>query len=486
MSSDCCGGSDEKSHVRHRKTHRSLLKTHKSSEKPECNQGGRLCFCKKNPADLELLREVGGTYRSRLFALVGMLRSVFRRRLSTRVASRPRVEALRSRLAEEASTSLQDFASSQQQQQQQQQRSHIEWRRVLEQQQQQQQQLARATSQRASLADHAPSRALFDRYERHHTYLRMSLTERCSLRCVYCMPEDGVSLTPQAHLLSAEEAMRLARVFVGAGVTKIRLTGGEPTVRRDLPEVVAALNDLRPLGLREIAMTSNGIALPRMLPSLVANGLDRLNLSLDTLDRTKFAKLTRRDGLARVHRAIDLALELGIAPLKLNCVLMAGTNDDELLDFARLSVDRPIDVRFIEYMPFDGNRWSENSMVPFEHMLQRVEEAYPGLERLPTPPNDVAVSWRLPEAVGSVSFIASMTQPFCAGCNRLRLTADGNIKVCLFGNAEISLRDAMREGATDEELLYLVGGALAGKHAAHAGMHAIAATENRPMTTIGG
>ena len=330
------------------------------------------------------------------------------------------------------------------------------------------------------------SPALVDRFARHHTYLRISLTERCSLRCVYCMPEDGVDLTPKSHLLSTDEMLRLSRLFVDAGVTKIRLTGGEPTVRKDLPEIVGALSELRPRGLQQIAMTSNGIALPRMLPTLVHHGLDKLNLSLDTLDRQKFLKLTRRDGLQRVLDAIDLALDLGISPLKVNCVLMAGTNDDELLEFAELSRSRPIDVRFIEYMPFDGNRWQEDSMVTFDSMLSRLQQEHPGMSKLPTPPNDVAVSWRLPEAQGSVSFIASMTQPFCAGCNRLRLTADGALKVCLFGNAEVSLRDAMREGASDEELLGLVAGALYGKHAAHAGMHAIASSENRPMTTIGG
>ena len=330
------------------------------------------------------------------------------------------------------------------------------------------------------------STALLDRFARHHTYLRISLTERCSLRCVYCMPEDGVNLTPKSHLLTSDETIRLARLFVEAGVTKIRLTGGEPTVRRELPEIVSALSDLRPLGLQQIAMTSNGITLPRMLPDLVSRGLDKLNLSLDTLDRQKFITLTRRDGLRRVLEAIDVALELGIKPLKVNCVLMTGTNDDELLEFAELSRARPIDVRFIEYMPFDGNSWKEDSMVSFDSMLSRIRDANPGMVKLPTPPNDVAVSWRLPEAEGSVSFIASMTQPFCAGCNRLRLTADGALKVCLFGSAEVSLRDAMREGASDAELLGLVGGALAGKHAAHAGMHAIAASETRPMTTIGG
>ena len=249
-----------------------------------------------------------------------LLRTAARSR-SSAAAVLPRVEALRTRLAEEGTSSLNDFVPNLPPRR----RAPIP-------------QIPPPPPHDAPRAS-APAPAnplLFDRFARHHTYLRLSLTERCSLRCVYCMPEQGVSLTPNSRLLSLEETLRLARVFVGAGVTKIRLTGGEPTVRRDLPEVVAALSELRPLGLEQIAMTSNGIALPRMLPSLVLNGLDKLNLSLDTLDRQKFSTLTRRDGLHRVLAAIDLAIDLGIRPLKLNCVLMAGTNDDECAA-ARLS-----------------------------------------------------------------------------------------------------------------------------------------------------
>jgi molybdenum cofactor biosynthesis protein A len=404
-----------------------------------------------------------------------MLLRAARRSLST--AAKPaRVTALRQRLANEAAE-LDDFVGPGGEPS-----ASPAGRR------QRRQRLPEDTA--AVAAARAPAPALFDRFERGHTYLRMSLTERCSLRCVYCMPSDGVQLTPAGRLLTADETLRLARLFVRAGVDKIRLTGGEPTVRRDLPEIVAALDGLRPDGLRTIALTSNGIALPRMLPSLVEAGLDKLNLSLDTLDAGRFAALTRRDGLPRVLAAIDLALELGLEPLKLNCVLMAGRNDDELGAFAALASERPIDVRFIEYMPFDGNAWQSDTVVPLERIVSELRRAYPAMEKLPTPKNDVAVSWRLhPEARGSVSVIASMTQPFCAGCNRLRLTADGNLKVCLFGSAEVSLRDAMREGATDAELLELVGGALSRKHARHAGIASpelIAASANRPMTTIGG
>jgi len=333
-----------------------------------------------------------------------------------------------------------------------------------------------------------PAPALFDRFRRPHTYLRVSLTERCSLRCVYCMPEGGVDLTPNARLLSVEETLRLASVFVRAGVDKIRLTGGEPTVRRDIVDVVAALNELRPTGLRTIAMTSNGIALPRLLPQLHAAGLDKLNISLDTLNREAFVSLTRRDGLAKVLRGIDLGIELGMRPLKVNCVLIAGQNEHEMLDFARLTLAKPIDVRFIEYMPFGGNNWEEDTMVPQRAVLQTLQQTFDGIESVPTDKHDVAVSWRLPGAVGTVSFISSMTQPFCSGCNRLRLTADGNLKVCLFGSDELSLRDALRGGASDDELLVLVGGALQKKHARHAGLPVdeIVRNTSRPMTTIGG
>jgi len=285
-----------------------------------------------------------------------------------------------------------------------------------------------------------PPAVLDDRFERRHSYLRISLTERCSLRCVYCMPEDGVELTPDAKLMTADETVELASMFVRAGVSKIRLTGGEPTVRRDLPQIIASLDALRPLGLQDISMTTNGIALKRMLPALKEAGLDRLNISLDTLDRDAFARLTRRDALPKVLGAIDRALELGVRPLKVNCVLMRDApglpgNEHELLEFARLSLDRPIDVRFIEYMPFDGNAWSLKRLVPYREALGAMLLAYPAAEPVHTDKHDVATSWRLPGAAGQVSFVSSMTSPFCGGCNRLRLTADGNIKTCLFGSA---------------------------------------------------
>lgn len=341
-----------------------------------------------------------------------------------------------------------------------------------------------------SLGEARVTPELTDRFLRRHTYLRISLTERCSLRCTYCMPAQGVDLSPEDKLLSPAEVQRLAAMFVRAGVDKIRLTGGEPTVRRDIVDVVAGLNELRPHGLRQIAMTSNGIALPRLLRPLQEAGLDRLNISLDTLSRELFTQLTRRDGLGRVLKAIDLAQELGYSHLKVNVVLMAGVNEDELLDFAALAVAKSIDVRFIEYMPFDGNEWSMGKIVPHSRVMASLRGAYPDLVAAGNDAHDVAVTWRPePDARGTVSLISSMTQPFCSGCNRIRLTADGMLKTCLFGADEVSLRDVMRAGATDGEVMAVVGGALGRKHARHAGMSTpqmISEMGNRPMTTIGG
>ncbi|KAF8071251.1 CNX2 [Scenedesmus sp. PABB004] len=330
-------------------------------------------------------------------------------------------------------------------------------------------------------------RMLTDTFRRKHTYLRISLTERCNLRCTYCMPADGVALTPSQQLLTPAEVERLAALFVRAGVTKIRLTGGEPTVRRDLLEIVQRLDGLRPLGLQTIALTSNGLTLGKALPALQAAGLDALNISLDTLRPERFEALTRRRGHARVLDTIHTAVGLGYDPVKVNVVLMRGVNDDEVPAFVSLTAAAPVNVRFIEYMPFDGNVWSTGKMVPYRELMAAVQQSFPaGLERLPAPAGEVAKNFRVPGFRGSVSFITSMTHAFCGDCNRLRLLADGALKVCLFGANEVSLRDALRGGASDGELGAVVAAAVANKKAAHAGMEVLAVTQNRPMVAIGG
>ncbi|GAK62606.1 molybdopterin biosynthesis protein CNX2 [Moesziomyces antarcticus] len=353
-----------------------------------------------------------------------------------------------------------------------------------------------------------PSPVLRDRHARQHTYLRISLTEKCNLRCLYCMPEDGVPLTPSDKLLSTAEIERLAALFVSQGVTKIRLTGGEPTVRSDLPQIVQSLAALKQHGLEQIGITTNGIALGRRkLDTLVKNGLTHLNVSLDTLDPFKFELMTRRRGHDAVMDCIHRALALRMQSVKINVVVIKGLNDhQDVLDFVRLTKDMPITIRFIEYMPFDGNKWQVNKLVPYRELVQTIQGEFPDFERVPRrdDPNDTSKHWRVPGHQGTVGFITSMTDNFCGTCNRLRITADGNLKVCLFGNAEVSLRDAMRTGferigtlsggshgapASDEQLLQLIGAAVGRKHAKHAGMRdptELAKSLNRPMITIGG
>jgi GTP 3',8-cyclase len=326
--------------------------------------------------------------------------------------------------------------------------------------------------------------ALTDTFGRAHNYLRVSLTERCNLRCGYCMPEEGVELTPDVKLLTADEVERLVRVFAGAGVDKVRLTGGEPTVRRDLEDIVKRVAAVP--GIVDVSITTNGVTLAKRLETLKANGLTRLNISLDTLVPAKFEFMTRRKGQERVMASIDKAIELGFASVKVNCVVMRGQNDDELLDFVALTKEKPINVRFIEYMPFDGNKWSTKKMVSYVEMKSRIEDAFGALMRKDDSPEEVAKNFTIDGHAGSVSFVTSMTKSFCSGCNRLRIMADGNLKVCLFGNSEVSLRDAMRRGDTNDDLLDVIGAAVNRKKAAHAGMHELAQLDNRAMIKIGG
>ncbi|XP_027732410.1 molybdenum cofactor biosynthesis protein 1-like isoform X2 [Vombatus ursinus] len=325
---------------------------------------------------------------------------------------------------------------------------------------------------------------LTDSFGRRHNYLRISLTEKCNLRCQYCMPEEGVPLTPKADLLTTKEILTLSRLFVKEGVDKIRLTGGEPLIRPDVVDIVAQLQQLD--SLKTIAITTNGINLARLLPRLQGAGLNAINISLDTLVPAKFEFITRRKGFHKVMEGIHKAIELGFDPVKVNCVVMRGLNEDELLDFVALSEGLPLDVRFIEYMPFDGNKWNFKKMVSYTEMLDMIHQRWPELEKLPEEASSTAKAFRVPGFRGQISFITSMSEHFCGTCNRLRITADGNLKVCLFGNSEVSLRDHLRAGASEEELLSIIGAAVGRKKQQHAGMFNIAQMKNRPMILIGG
>lgn len=257
-------------------------------------------------------------------------------------------------------------------------------------------------------------------------------------------------------------------------------------MRKDLEEIAARLGALP--GLTDLAITTNGLVLAKKLPALQRAGLTAVNISLDTLVPAKFELLTRRPGHERVLAAIDAALGCGYSPVKVNCVVMRGVNDDELLDFVALTKHRPLNVRFIEYMPFDGNAWASKKMVSYAEMRAAVAAAHPGMTRADDAPEEVAKNFTLPGHVGSVSFVTSMSAHFCGGCNRLRLMADGALKVCLFGSNELQLRDAMRGGATEEELARLIGSAVMRKKAAHAGtpVDRLFAQPNRAMVKIGG
>ncbi|XP_032876459.1 molybdenum cofactor biosynthesis protein 1 isoform X2 [Amblyraja radiata] len=325
---------------------------------------------------------------------------------------------------------------------------------------------------------------LTDAFGRQHNYLRISLTEKCNLRCQYCMPEDGVQLTPRSQLLTAEEIVTLARLFVREGVDKIRLTGGEPLIRPDVQHIVGRLRQLE--NLKTIAVTTNGINLAKLLPGLKTAGLDLLNVSLDTLVPAKFEFIARRRGFHKVIEGIDKAIDLGYDPVKVNCVVMRGVNEDELLDFVEFTATKPVDVRFIEYMPFDGNKWNFKKMVSYQEMLSVIRQRWPELQNLPSEDSGTAKAYKVPGFRGQIGFITSMSEHFCGSCNRLRLTADGNLKVCLFGNTEVSLRDVMRSGATEEELLEIVGAAVGRKKKQHAGMFNISQMKNRPMILIEG
>ncbi|KAM4695149.1 molybdenum cofactor biosynthesis protein 1 isoform 1-T1 [Discoglossus pictus] len=323
---------------------------------------------------------------------------------------------------------------------------------------------------------------LTDSFGRQHSYLRISLTEKCNLRCQYCMPEEGVKLTPKGELLTTQEILTLARLFVREGVDKIRLTGGEPLIRPDVVDIIAQLRKLE--GLKTIAVTTNGINLARQLPKLKEAGLDVLNISLDTLQPAKFEFIVRRKGFHKVMEGINKAIELGYNPVKVNCVVMRGLNEDELLDFVSLTEKQPLEVRFIEYMPFDGNKWNFKKMVSFREMLDTIRQRWPELEKLPNEVSSTAKAFKVPNFQGQIAFITSMSEHFCGSCNRLRITADGNLKVCLFGNSEVSLRDWLRSEAGEEELVQIIGAAVGRKKKQHAGMFNISQMKNRPMILI--
>ena len=280
-------------------------------------------------------------------------------------------------------------------------------------------------------------------------YLRVSLTDRCNLRCIYCMPEEGIRLKPYEEIMRLEEILRAVKVAVGLGIRKVRLTGGEPLVRRGAVSFVAAVAALP--GLEDLAMTTNGILLPQLGQDLRAAGLKRVNISLDTLKAERFRQITRVGDLREVWKGIEAALELGFSPVKLNVVVMRGVNDDELLDFAALAFKHPLHVRFIECMPIgESGEKARNWLVPQEEMLSVLSQHYQMEPFQGLHGAGPAKYYRLPGGQGTVGFISPVSHHFCRRCNRLRLTADGKLRPCLLSRREIDLLKLLRSGAGDE------------------------------------
>ncbi|OPZ90817.1 MAG: Cyclic pyranopterin monophosphate synthase 1 [bacterium ADurb.Bin425] len=333
------------------------------------------------------------------------------------------------------------------------------------------------------------SMPLIDSFGRLHTYLRISVTDRCNLRCRYCMPSEGLQWKKREELLSFEEIERLAAIFVGMGVTKIRLTGGEPMLRRDFPDLVAKLaglkaSGLNTTGLKDLAMTTNATLLAGQASLLKEKGLSHINISLDSFKPERFEQITRLSCFDAVKAGLHEAIAAGFSKLKLNMVVIAGFNDDEILDFAAFAREHKINVRFIEFMPFKDNDWQIDKVVTFKEMKASLDKHFK-LSPAKQEVGDVARDFDLAGG-GSLSFITSMSESFCSSCNRLRLTSDGSMKSCLFYPAEINLRDAMRQNASDEELRGMIRGCLAGKPEAHPPAEEIAARDNRSMIEIGG
>jgi cyclic pyranopterin phosphate synthase len=334
----------------------------------------------------------------------------------------------------------------------------------------------------------APWRAegqLSDVFARRVTYLRVSVTDRCNLRCTYCMPEAGLPWIPKAEILSFEEIESIVRAAASVGVTAIRLTGGEPLVRLGLPRLVARLAAIP--GIEDIALSTNGLLLAEQVRDLAAAGLRRVNVSLDTLRPERFEAIARRPGLDRVLAGIDAAIAAGLAPIKLNCVVMRGHNDDELADFAALTRERALFVRFIEVMPVVENAAAQRDQyLPSSEILERLRSIGELAPATGPGGNGPARYFSFDGAPGAVGVISPLSHDYCETCNRVRLTADGRLRLCLFGNHEIDLRTPVRSGATEGDLAALLQSSMLIKPERHHLNLGEAGSRMRAFSEIGG
>jgi len=327
---------------------------------------------------------------------------------------------------------------------------------------------------------------LVDRFGRVADDLRISVTDRCNFRCVYCMPAEGLEWLPKSKLLSFEEITRVAGVLVALGVRTIRLTGGEPTLRRELPKLVSMLTGLHPD--LDLAMTTNGFLLKDLARPLAEAGLKRVNVSVDSLMQHRFAEVTRRDALSAVMEGIKSAEAAGLGPIKLNCVVVRGTNDDEVVDFARLARDTGWEIRFIEFMPLDAEKmWHSSMVVSAAEITDSINRVFPLVADSTGGRPEPASTWHFADrSPGKIGVIPSVSQPFCETCNRIRITADGQLRTCLFSLTETDLKRLLRGGASDVEMSEAVGRAIWTKQAGHRINEADFVRPERSMSMIGG
>jgi len=326
---------------------------------------------------------------------------------------------------------------------------------------------------------------LVDSWGREIKSVRVSVTDKCNFRCRYCMPAEGLEWLGRDELLSFEELARVVRVLAEMGVDEVRLTGGEPLARRDLPVLVSMLAKID--GVHDLSLTTNGVLLDRFAAPLVAAGLRRLNVSLDSLSHVRFAEITRRDALDRVLTGLAAAEEHAeLRPIKVNCVAIRGFTEDEVPALAELARRKPYVVRFIEFMPLDADeRWDGDDVLTGAEIRALIEERWP-LEEIPAKPSSTARRFRFADGAGEIGFVSPVSEPFCSSCDRIRLTADGQLRTCLFSRREWDLKTPLREGASDEDLVGLIRWAVSHKELKHRINEAGFVRASRSMSQIGG
>jgi GTP 3',8-cyclase len=326
-----------------------------------------------------------------------------------------------------------------------------------------------------------------DAFGRVHNYLRISITDRCNFRCLYCLPEPEFHTScaqKSTDMMSADEIFQIAKLFTDHGVSKIRITGGEPLVRKDAGEIMTALGQLPAL----LTITTNGSRIHQFIDQFIQSGIKSVNVSLDSLNRERFHQLTHRDEYFRVFENIMLLINHGFH-VKVNMVVMGGVNDDEILDFVSLTRDFPIHLRFIEFMPFPGNKWQPEKVVTHHQLLEKIKLRFPNIQKLDDRPSDTTRKYQIPDHPGTVAFISTMSEPFCSGCNRIRLTSDGKLRNCLFSKTETDLLTPFRNG---EDIVPLIEQTINNKYKQLGGNNASdwgyneTQSQRRSMMGIGG